>query len=95
MLKNFKICFIAPLVLISVLGLAACQTQESATAVSVPDESLPTATIAATDTPTYTPPPTAEVVLVDECIACHTDKQRLIDTAAPVLVVESENEGVG
>jgi hypothetical protein len=31
----------------------------------------------------------------DACIDCHTDKQALIDTADPVVEVESENEGAG
>jgi hypothetical protein len=30
-----------------------------------------------------------------DCIACHTDKDRLIDTAEPVVEMVSENEGSG
>jgi PBP1b-binding outer membrane lipoprotein LpoB len=39
--------------------------------------------------PTPTSPP------VNQCLSCHTDKQRLIDTAKPEQVVEKESTGTG
>jgi len=31
----------------------------------------------------------------DECLACHSDKDRLIETAKPEEVVEKESSGAG
>ena len=32
---------------------------------------------------------------IDECLACHIDKEMLIDTADPIVEVISESEGEG
>ncbi len=57
------------------------------------------------ETPTEGPveetAPTPELATVSEpeetdyCLDCHADKERLIDTAKPEEIVESENEGAG
>lgn len=41
------------------------------------------------------PTPTAGREDVDECLRCHADKERLVDTASPEEEVISENEGEG
>jgi hypothetical protein len=75
------------------LGLASCQQNSERPYPTVRPrtptvEPTMTATAALSENlPTATP--------VDECIRCHTDKQRLIDTAKPEVVVESESTGVG
>jgi hypothetical protein len=83
-----------------VLLLAACAPA------AVPE---PTPTLAPADTntpppptdtpeptPTDTPEPTpTEIVVVDYCIECHTDKDQLILTAKIEEEVEEESEGVG
>jgi hypothetical protein len=45
-----------------------------------------------TTTPTTAP---TEVVVVDYCAACHTDKEQLISTAHGEEASEKESEGVG
>lgn len=62
--------------------LAACAT---AVAKTPPATEMPIETEAVV---TLTPE-------ADECLACHIDKQELINTAKPVEVAESESKGVG
>lgn len=59
------------------------------------DPPAPTETSA--PTPTAEPTPTEEVVaeISDHCLACHSDKEQLVDTAAPEEKVPSESSGVG
>lgn len=51
--------------------------------------------------PTSAPTDTDQAVMaedtgeVNQCVDCHTDKQALVDTAAPVVEVEEESEGEG
>ena len=54
----------------------------------------PTPTAAVTESPTAEATATAAPV-ANECLICHTEKQRLIDTAKPVVVAETESKGVG
>lgn len=54
----------------------------------------PTPTAAVTESPTAEATATAAPV-ANECLNCHTEKQRLIDTAKPDVVAEAESKGVG
>jgi hypothetical protein len=71
---------------------ATSSPEPTATATETP---TPTETVA--PTPTTEPTATAEVVAEtsDECLACHSDKEQLIETAAPEEKVPSESSGVG
>ncbi len=91
---NFRRLFL----LLACLFLTACaqatpsSTQEP-TLVAV--QTSPTAVSVAIEQPTLAPTPLPTEAPQDECLNCHTDKQRLIDTAAPEPPKESESKGVG
>jgi len=68
------------------------------------EDELPTEPPEPTEIPTAEPTeedsePTEELAAAsddfDYCVECYVDQQMLIDTAAPVEEVESENEGAG
>jgi outer membrane lipoprotein-sorting protein len=73
---------LAVFLLTAALILSACAPAgtESPSATQAPEEAETVSTVEAE---------------ADECLACHTDKQRLIDTAKPVDAAESESKGVG
>jgi hypothetical protein len=66
----------------------------AASATSVPTETTAPTETTIPATSTDVPVPT-EVPVADQCVACHADHDLLVDTAAPVMVVESESEGEG
>jgi len=73
--------FVSTLVVI-VFILSACAP---ATTTSVTETEAPVETEAVVEVQPET----------NECLTCHTDKQRLIDTAKPEVVVEKESSGAG
>ncbi len=78
----------------------AIQTEPPAKT-SAPATQVAQVTVQSTSTeaqaPTETPEQTETVAVaqVDQCIECHTDKDQLIDTAAPEEEVVEESEGAG
>ncbi len=68
--------------------LAACGAAVTQTAAPQPTEPAVQ--------PASTLPPTATMApVVDECLACHTDKDKLVSLAKPEEDKEGESKGVG
>jgi len=82
-LSKFKLAF---LMTVALFIFSACATKPPTEA---PIETLPTTTAE------ETPEAVVSAVPDTECVSCHTDKQRLIDTAALVVEAEGESKGVG
>ena len=100
-MRNLKIILLTVLLLAL---LSACQaeptpvdeletTQAEMASLTETPATAPTETALNPDPVEVQSEPTPEVV--DECLNCHIDKQRLIDTAKQEEVVVSENEGEG
>jgi hypothetical protein len=76
-----------------ILFLTACGQTAVSDAV---EPMLPTLSPpAATEIPTPEPADTAVVEAVDECAACHLDRERIIANLAPEEEVIKESEGMG
>ena len=82
-MSKFKL---ALLMTVALFVLSACATKPPTEAVI---ETEPATTAE------ETPEAVVSAIPDTECLNCHTDKQRLIDTAAPVVEAESESKGVG
>jgi len=78
-------------------AVASTDTPKPVDPSPTPEPVEPTATAEPTVEPTEAAP--TEVAMVefegDECLTCHADKERLIETAALVEEAPSESSGVG
>jgi hypothetical protein len=82
------------LFLLALLLLAAAGCRRAAESLE-PVAHLAPAPVMPTLVPTTAAPAVAEAAPVHECLACHTDKERLIATAKEEEKAPSESVGVG
>jgi len=81
--------FLFPLFLAMLLTSIAGCTESTAT------EEPPTVEPVVVNTPVPTLVVLSEPEVQNNCLECHTDKERLVDNEKPIIEVISENEGAG
>jgi hypothetical protein len=93
-IPHFPLIFIL-LGLFLILGAVSCRAKEEQLPTQTPEEAAVMTQVSPEPTQEAEEMAEVPVEVVDECLACHTDKQTLIDTASPVELAESENSGEG
>ncbi len=82
-MSKYKFVF---LLIVALFALSACASKHPTQEATETD---PTAVAE------ETPEAVVSAVPDTECVNCHTDKQHLVDTAAPIVEAEGESKGVG
>jgi len=88
------------LIFVVMIGLSSCQSHPA----PEPDSGSQFVTATSESTAIISPSISTDTDLItedqeteipDECLICHSNQQKLIDTANPVVVLESESSGEG
>ncbi len=96
-MRKFILAFfvlMGAVLLIQGCSTAASPSPPGATEAAVTEVASPELEVTPTSQSTESEPTPASVAQ-DPCIACHTDKQRITDTAKPEEDMEGESKGVG
>jgi hypothetical protein len=75
--------------------VSSCQSSETETGVDHPVVSRGIPVVSALIPPILQAEDEAAETEINECLNCHSDKERLIETAEPEKPAESESKGVG